>query len=127
MKSTSITLHLSGLTPKAIQTVKATIAHAQKNKARRPQKMAFHEFYAMAGLPTTTTREGLVLLMSRARRATASVRIVDEAAQKKKKLLVGSWPVFEEIFITDKLISFQVCPYMWQRPKAFYRRSSTPR
>lgn len=126
MKSASITLHVSGLTPKATQAVKAAVAHAQKNKARRHQEMAFREFYAMAGLPPTTTREGLVSLMSRARRATASVRVVDEAAQKKK-LLVGSWPVFEEIFITDKLISFRVCPYMWQKPSSFYRSSSTPR
>jgi hypothetical protein len=113
MKSPLITLHLSGLPPRAIRTVKAAVAYAEKHKARREQNMPFHEFYTMAGLPTTTTRAELVSLMSRTRRAIASIRIIDDTEQKKE-LLAGSWPVFEGNFITNTHISFQICPYMWQ-------------
>jgi hypothetical protein len=114
MQSTKITLHLAGLSPSAVGVVKAAVAYAQQHSERREQTMSLLEFYKLTGLPTTTERAELVSLMSRVRRTIASIRTVDNAVPKKNELLVGSWPVFEGIFITNTRISFEISPYMWE-------------
>ena len=114
MKTTEVRLHLAGLAPKAARAVKAAIAYAEKNQTQREQSMSLPEFCDLVGLPTTTPRTNLVTLVSKARRATASARVVDDSTGKKKELLTGSWAVFNSVFITGTSITFEVCPYMWQ-------------
>ena len=76
--------------------------------------MQIPEFCEIAGLPLTSTWEEIVKLMSQTRKATVSIRVTETSSPKKKELLVGSWPVFNFIFISHAQISFEICEYMWE-------------
>lgn len=113
MKVSTFRLHTRGLASDVVQAVKAIVAYAEQHKERRAHCMPLSEFYRVIGFPLDTTREQMVKIMSRAHKATASLRVVEVSLPRKKVLLVGSWPVFDSVFIANRQISFEVCPRMW--------------
>ncbi|WP_373887936.1 RepB family plasmid replication initiator protein [Massilia sp. WF1] len=117
MMITKITHHRAGMSPTAVRVLEAAVAYAEEHSERRQLTMSFREFYKLTGLPTTTERAELVSLVSKVRRTISSLRTIDDDGPTKKELLIGSWPVFEEIFITNTRISFRVSPNMWENVK----------
>ena len=113
MKVSTFSLHTRGLASDVVQTVKAIVAYAEQHKERRAHCMALSEFCSVAGLPLDTTRAQVIKIMSRARKAIASIRVVEVSTPRRRELLAGSWPVFDSIVVTHTQISFEVCPYMW--------------
>jgi hypothetical protein len=113
MKVSTFRLHTRGLASDVVQSIKAVVAYAEQHKERHTHCMALSEFCRLVGFPIDTTRAQIVKVISRADKATASLRIVDVSLPRKKLLLAGSWPIFESIDITHAQISFEVCPRMW--------------
>jgi hypothetical protein len=114
MKVSTLSLHTPGLTSNIVQAVEAIVEYAERHKDRRVHSMTLPEFCRVAGVPLTTTRAEVIKLMSHTRKATASIRVVEVSRPKKREILVGSWPVFNYIFINHSQISFEVCAYMWE-------------
>ena len=98
----------------AKRIVQAAVAYAEQNKDTCAHHMPFAEFLTLATLPEDTTLGQVISVLSETRRATASIRIVDQSSRGKKQLLSGSWPVFLSVFVTSAHVSFEVCPHMWE-------------
>lgn len=113
MKVLTVRLHTRGLASNVVQSIKAVVAYAEQHKERHTHCMALPEFCRLVGFPIDTTRAQIVKIMSRADKATASLRIVEVSLPRKKLLLAGSWPVFDYIVINHAQISFEICPRMW--------------
>jgi len=113
LKVSTLRLHTPGLKSTIIQAIEALVAYAERHKDRRVHDMQLPEFCGVAGFPLTTTREEVVKLMSQTRNATASIRVTETSPSPKKEILVGSWPVFNFVFISHARVSFEVCEYMW--------------
>jgi hypothetical protein len=113
MKVSTFRLHTRGLALDVVQTIKVVIAYAEQHKERHTHCMALSEFCRLVGFPIETTQAQIVKVMSRADKATASLRIVEVSLPRKNLLLAGSWPVFDYIVITHAQISFEICPRMW--------------
>jgi hypothetical protein len=113
LKVSTLRLHTPGLKSNVIQAIEALVAYAEQHKDLRLHYMQLPEFCGIAGFPPTTTREEVVKLMSQTRKATASIRVTETSAPRKREILAGSWPVFNFILINHAQISFEVCEYMW--------------
>jgi hypothetical protein len=113
LKVSTLRLHAPGLKSNIIQAIEALVAYAERRKDHRVHNMRFPEFCGIVGFPPTTTREEVVKLISQTRKATASIRVTETSPPPKKELLVGSWPVFNLIFVSHAQVSFEVCEYMW--------------
>ena len=114
MKITSQYLHTPKMSPDAKRIVQAAVAYAEQNKDTCVHHMPLAEFLNLATLPEETTLAQVISVLSETRRATASIRILDQSSRGKKQLLSGSWPVFLSVLVTSSHVSFEVCPYMWE-------------
>jgi hypothetical protein len=114
MKITSQSLHTPKMSSDAKRLVQAAVAYAEQKKDTCVHHLPFAEFLTLATLPEETTLAQVISVLSETRRATASIRIVDQSSRGKKQLLSGSWPVFLSVFVTDSHVSFEVCPRMWE-------------
>lgn len=113
MKVSTFRMHTRGLASDVVQTIKAVVAYAARHKERRAHCMTLSEFCRVVGFPLDTTAEQVIKVVSRAHKATASIRVIEVSLPRNKVLLVGSWPVFDYIFIAHSQVSFGVCQRMW--------------
>ncbi|MFP3586384.1 hypothetical protein SCB29_22365 [Paraburkholderia sp. SIMBA_055] len=112
-KAISIEFATKGLSPNALRVLKAAITIALRDVEVQKRHVAKADFCELAGLPTTIGMQQLIGVFIEAGRVTGSVDIFGMEGMDDDGLL-GSWPVFKGIFITDTHVSFEIDDLMYQ-------------
>ncbi|RQZ59316.1 hypothetical protein [Burkholderia sp. Bp9004] len=112
-KVISIEFDTKGLSPNALKVLKAAITIALRAVGVQRNHVAQADFYELAGLPATIGMPQLIRLFTEARNVTGFGEIKDAGSDDDDGLL-GSWPVFNSIFVTGTHISFGITDPMYQ-------------
>ena len=97
-----------GLTAPSILVLKAAVGYAQMQRDVQLHSIPMDIFCKYAGLPDLDCHEFL-LLLQQARKALATVEIVDSVNPERDDLPYASWPVFNRLGLKNSSVMFEVC------------------
>lgn len=103
-------IDVEGLTARSLCVLKTVVKLAEIRKGRRTHSISVKEFCDLAGLPNLAF-EDMKVLLDEARRAVASIEIVDTSRPSQEHF--KSWAVFDEIMLVGQRISFRICRLTW--------------
>lgn len=109
---TSHRLHAPRISQQAKAILDATVKFAENSKHIRLHNMLISDFCNLSGLDVETPIQHVKILITEARRAVFSVKVVEVTKERKKEVLYGSWPIFSFVSMTKTHVSFEVCRYM---------------
>lgn len=110
----SLEFDTKALSPKALQVLKTAVSIALRNRCVTLHHVPIADFCELANLPNTTSPVLLRKLLSEAAKVLGSVEVTDTDGENED-LPWGSWPVFNETYVSDEHISFEISRPMYQQ------------
>lgn len=102
----SVKLETKGLSPKAVRVLKTAVSIALRNPHVQQHHVPMADFCKQADLPTTTSSAQLWKLVTEVRGlAVGSIDVIEMDASDNDED-GGSWPVFEQVWVSGTHLSF---------------------
>lgn len=109
----SIELDIKGLSSKALKVLTAAVTIGLRNRGVQLHNVPIADFCELADLPAATSSSELSSLLTEARNVLGSVEVISTGGQSRDETW-GSWPVFNEVFLSSGQISFEISRPMYQ-------------
>ena len=110
----SLEFDTKALSPAALQVLKTAVSIALRNRCVTLNHVPIADFCELANLPNTTSPALLRKLMSEATKVLGSVEVTDTDGENED-LPWGSWPIFNETYVSDEHISFEISHPMYKQ------------
>ncbi|MTD33625.1 hypothetical protein [Paludibacterium denitrificans] len=110
----SLEFDTKGVSSKALQVLKTAVSIALQNRCVTLHHVPIADFCELANLPNTTSPALLSKLLIEARKVLGSVEVTDTDGEDED-LPWGSWPIFNETYVSNEHISFEISRPMYKQ------------